>query len=200
MRLSENMDNNVDLDLFIEAAQAVFQHREFILGPEVEMLEREMIRWLHAEHAVGCNSGFGAQLLGILSFDLELGAHIAVPALAPSDFIGVLLRKRFIPVLVDINTYDFQMNVSDLSRRMDEDERISAIIVHHLFGGTVDMQEVMNKAGNIPAIEVLTYSLGAHIAERYAGTFGTIATADLRTTIGSGAAGDAGMIWTNDND
>lgn len=200
MRLSENIDNDADLALFIETAHAVSQHREFILGPEVELLEREMIGWLQAGHAIGCNSGFGAQLLGILSFDLKLEAHLAVPAFAPSDFIGILLRKHFTPVLVDINKYDFQMDVSNLSHRMDEDDGISAIIVHHLFGGTVDMPAVMNRAGDIPVIEVLTYSLGANIGESYAGTFGTIATADLRTTIGSGAWGDAGMIWTNDND
>jgi len=87
------------------------------------------------------------------------------------------------------------MDTSDLSRRVDSNT--AAIIVHHLFGGSVDMKAVMDIADTIPVIEVLTHSLGAHIGERYAGTFGTIATADLRTTVGSGAAGDAGMLWTN---
>ena len=200
MKLTDSPDNDVDLALFIEAARAVFQHRKFILGPEVEMLEWEMTRWLHAGNAVGCNSGFGAPLFGLLAFDFELGAQIAVPVLAPSDVIGILLRKRFKPVLVDINPYDFQMDVSDLSHRIRESGKISTIIVHHLFGGAVDMKAVMQEATDkIPVIEVLTYSLGAHIDESYAGTFGTIATADLRTTIGSGAAGDAGMIWTNNS-
>ncbi len=197
MRLSRNIDNDADLALLNEAAQSVVQHRKFILGPEVEMLEHEMAGWLRTKCAVGCNSGFGAQLLGILALDLELGARIAVPVLAPSDSIGVLLRKHFKPVLVDINTYDFQMDVSDLSRRIDD--KISAIIVHDLFGGTADMQAIMNLAGKIPVIEVLTYSLGARIDNRCAGTASTMATADLRMTIGEGAWGDAGMIWTGNS-
>ena len=195
MQLCRNIDNDAEWDLFSKAARPVFEHREFILGPEVKMLEQKMAGWLQAQDAIGCNSGFGAQLLGILAFDLDLRAQIAVPVLAPSDFIGVLLRKRFTPVLVDVNTYDFQMDTSDLSRRVDSNT--AAIIVHHLFGGSVDMKAVMDIADTIPVIEVLTHSLGAHIGERYAGTFGTIATADLRTTVGSGAAGDAGMLWTN---
>lgn len=197
MRLSRQIDNDADLALLNEAAQSVVQHRRFILGPEVEMLEHEMAGWLQTKYAVGCNSGFGAQLLGILALDLELGARIAVPVLAPSDSIGVLLRKHFTPVLVDINRYDFQMDVSDLSRRIDD--KISAIIVHHLFGGTADIKAILNLAGNIPVIEVLTYSLGARIDGHYAGTYGTMATADLRMTIGEEAWGDAGMIWTSNS-
>jgi hypothetical protein len=195
MRLSRNIDNDADLALLNEAAKSVVQHRNFILGPEVEMLEHEMAGWLQTKYAVGCNSGFGAQLLGILALDLELGARIAVPVLAPSDSIGVLLRKHFTPVLVDINTYDFQMDVSDLSHRIDD--KISAIIVHHLFGGTADIKAIINVAGKIPVIEVLTYSLGARIDDHYAGISSTMATADLRLTIGEEAWGDAGMIWTS---
>ncbi len=197
MRLSRNIDNDADLALLNEAAQSVVQHRKFILGPEVEMLEHEMAGWLQTKYAIGCNSGFGAQLLGILALNLALGARIAVPVLAPSDAIGVLLRKHFTPVLVDINAYDFQMDVSDLSRRIDD--QIGAIIVHHLFGGTADMEAIMNVAGDIPVIEVLTYSLGARIDDHYAGTSGTMATADLRMTIGEEAWGDAGMIWTSNS-
>ena len=195
MRLSRTIDNDAEWDLFSKAVRPVFKHGNFILGPEVEMLEQEMARWLQTQYAIGCNSGFGAHLLGILAFDLEPRAQIAVPVLAPSDFIGVLCRHRFRPVLVDVNTYDFQMDTSDLIRRVDGNT--AAIIVHHLFGGSVCMKAVMDVIDTIPVIEVLTHSLGAHIGERYAGTFGTIATADLRTTIGSGAAGDAGMLWTN---
>lgn len=182
-----------NMALFIESAHAVCQQRK-ILGPEVEALERKMAKWLQTKYAIGCNSGFGAHLLSLLALDLKPGARVAVPVFAPSDFIGtVLLRQHLTPVLIDINTHDFQMDVSELSRHIGD--KIDAIIVYHLFGGTVDMHEVMDIADNIPVIEVLTHSLGAHIDDRYAGTFGTVATADLFTTMR--AWGDAGMLWTN---
>jgi|SRR6266516_1960926 len=69
MQLCRNIDNDAEWDLFSKAARPVFEHREFILGPEVKMLEQKMAGWLQAQDAIGCNSGFGAQLLGILAFD-----------------------------------------------------------------------------------------------------------------------------------
>ncbi len=194
MRLSESIDPDSEWALFCEAARPVFHHGKSVLGPEVEMLEEEMAKWLQTKYAVGCNSGFGAHLISLLALDLQPGDRVLVPAFAPSDLVGILLRKKLKPVLIDIRADDFQMDVRELARHIDD--TIKAIIVHHLFGGMVDMHEVMHVAGNIPVIEVLTYSLGARIGDRYAGTFGTLGTVDLLTTMG--ARGDAGMLWTND--
>jgi dTDP-4-amino-4,6-dideoxygalactose transaminase len=194
MLLAENIDPDAEWALFCEAARPVFHHGKSILGPEVELLEEEMAKWLQTKYAVGCNSGFGAHLISLLALDLQPGDRVLLPAFAPSDLVGILLRKKLQPVLIDIHADDFQMDVRELARHIDG--TIKAIIVHHLFGGTVDMHEVMHVAGNIPVIEVLTYSLGARIDNRYAGTFGKIGTVDLLSTMG--AWGDAGMLWTND--
>src|SRR5947209_10112111 len=119
MRLTENTDTDADLALFIEADHAV-RWQNKILGPEVEMLEQKMARWLQTEYAIGCNSGFGAHLLSILALNLKPGARVAVPVFAPSDFIGILLRQHLTPVLIDINAHDFQMDVLELSRHVDD--------------------------------------------------------------------------------
>jgi len=87
------------------------------------------------------------------------------------------------------------MDASELSSRVNDG--FDAIIVYHLFGGTSDMHTIIELAGDIPIVEVLTYSLGARIGDRYAGTLCTVALHVLLTT--DGAYGDAGMIWTSES-
>ena len=193
MQLFDNID--AEMSLIQQAFQDVFRHRKYILGPEVEKLEHVMARWLQTNYAIGCNSGFGANLLSMFSLNLKTGGQIVVPAFAPSDDVGLLLRQNLTPVLVDITPDNFQMDATELSSRVND--AIDAIIVYHLFGGTSDMHTIVELAGDIPIVEVLTYSLGARIGDRYAGTFGTLATTCLLTTLG--AYGDAGMIWTNES-
>jgi dTDP-4-amino-4,6-dideoxygalactose transaminase len=175
----------------------VLQHRQYILGPEVDSLENTLAEWLQTRYAIGCNSGFGAYLLSLLALGIGRGNRIAVPAFAPAPYLGIIIRRGAIPVLVDISPNDFHLSPSALAKVM---EPVDAIVVHHLFGGTADMTTIMSIAGAVPTIEVLTYSLGAQIGKAHAGTFGTLATSCLREETTLAAYGDAGMIWTSDPD
>lgn len=193
--MDSNEDINAELSMIQEAFRGVLQHRQYVLGPEVEQLEDLLADWLNTRFAVGCNSGFGAYLISLLSLGLGVGSRVAISAFAPASFIGALLRQGATPVVVDVAPNDFHMNPVELVNKLDS--AINAVVVHHLFGGTADIPAIVGLAGDIPTIEVLTYSLGARIGEDHIGTFGTLATSCLREQTTLGAYGDAGMIWTN---
>lgn len=167
----------------------------YILGSEVELLEDKLAGWLGTRYAVGCNSGFGAHLLGLLSLGIGIGKRVAVPAFAPSAYIGTVIRQGAEPVLVDTAHDDFHMSPRALEKVLNSS--IDAIVVHHLFGGAADMPSIMSLSEDIPVVEVLNYSLGSHIGGAYAGTFGALATSCLREETALGAYGDAGMVWTS---
>jgi dTDP-4-amino-4,6-dideoxygalactose transaminase len=192
------LSTSEELAMIQDSFQDVLRHRQYVLGPEVESLENLLAAWFDTQYAVGCNSGFGAYLLSLLALNIGRGKRVVVPAFAPAPYLGIITRRGAIPVLVDVAQHDFHLSPSALGRVMDKS--IDAIVVHHLFGGTADMRTIMSLAGKVPTIEVLTYSLGAHIGEHRAGTFGTLATSCLREETTLAAHGDAGMIWTANPD
>ena len=54
----------------IDAAIArVVESQQFILGPEVEGLEKELAAYCRVSHAVGCSSGTDALLLALIGMD-----------------------------------------------------------------------------------------------------------------------------------
>jgi len=192
------LDNpNSEIDLVSEAFRRVLGHRQYVSGPEVRELESLLAGWLQTRYAIGCNSGFGAHLLGLLALGIGPGSKIAVPAFAPASYLGALMRRGAVPVLIDVAANDFHMDPLALADRLDN-RGLDLVIVYHLFGGTVDVCGILHLTGATPMMEVVTFSLGAHIGERHAGSFGMLSISCLREETTIGAYGDAGMIWTDD--
>ncbi len=181
-----------------QALLNVLQHRRFVSGPEVEQLEHVLANWLGTRYAIGCNSGFGANLLSLFALQLRPGAKVAVSAFAPHDDAGLLLRQNLVPVLIDTAPDDVHLDPHALAQQPAS--AFDAVFVHHLFGGAANMKALLQIAGARPVIEVLTYSFGARCADSYAGSLGTLATCCLREETTLGAYGDAGMLWTNRED
>jgi dTDP-4-amino-4,6-dideoxygalactose transaminase len=200
MSLIENTALNLrtELDIVTDAFQDVLRHRQYILGPEVESLERKLASWLETRYAVGCNSGFGAYLLSLLALGIGRGKKIVIPAFTPAAYLGIITRRGATPVLVDVAANDFHISPTALANVLDR--TFDAIVVHHFFGGVADMNTIVTLANSTPIIEVLTYSLGTRIGKDYSGTFGTLAISCLREETTLGAYGDAGIIWTNHSD
>ncbi|MFA5672385.1 MAG: DegT/DnrJ/EryC1/StrS family aminotransferase, partial [Synergistaceae bacterium] len=58
------------------ALDRVLETQHFILGPEVEALEKEIAAYLDVESAVGCASGTDALVLALMSLDLKEGDEV----------------------------------------------------------------------------------------------------------------------------
>jgi dTDP-4-amino-4,6-dideoxygalactose transaminase len=80
--------HNDEKRLIAAALQDVVRHGQFVLGPEVDALERKLASWLGRRFAVGCNSGFGAHLLALLTLHVGHGSTAAIPAYSPPAFAG----------------------------------------------------------------------------------------------------------------
>jgi UDP-2-acetamido-2-deoxy-ribo-hexuluronate aminotransferase len=190
-------DLEEELDLVTAGFRRVLDHRQYILGPEVVELENLLSRWLGTKHAIGCNSGFGANLLSLIGLGIGPGARVAISAFAPYPHVGTLMRRRALPILIDVLPEEIHMDPGQLADRANG--KLDAIIVHHLFGGAAPIARLKEVAEGVPIVEVLTYSLGATAGEQKLGTFGTMATSCLREEGTLNAYGDAGMIWTDDD-
>jgi len=172
--------------------------QRFIMGPEVEGLEREIAAMLGVAHAIGVSSGTDALLAGMMALGVGPGAEVVTSAYSFFATGGSIVRLGARPVFVDIDPHTFNLDPSALKAAISSATR--AIIPVHLFGLCADMAPICQIASEhgVPIVEDAAQAIGAIYRGRKAGTFGALACFSFFPSKNLGAFGDAGLIATND--
>ena len=146
----------------------------------------------NAREALGFDYGFAVRGPGIaLSLALESlalneGDVVAVSALAPSYYSGVLASRRLVPVFVDVASDTADPDFSSLASL---EPRPKAFILYDALGILPDPEAVA--ALGMPVIEDMSTALGAYRGESRAGSIGKVAILGLEpdsiVTSGGGA-------------
>jgi dTDP-4-amino-4,6-dideoxygalactose transaminase len=63
-------------DECLEVVQDIFESQQFILGPNVEKLEREIADYCATKYAVGVSSGTDALLLSLMAANIGYGDRV----------------------------------------------------------------------------------------------------------------------------
>jgi dTDP-4-amino-4,6-dideoxygalactose transaminase len=179
------------------AVEKVLASQQFILGREGAALEQEIAQLCGAAHGAGVASGTDALILALRACGVEAGDEVLIP---PFTFVATgsavsALGAR--PVFVDIRPDTYNLDPSDLARRVTP--RTRAIIAVHLYGLASDMDPILNfaRAHNFRVIEDNAQSIGANYKGRITGSMGDAACMSFYPTKNLGAYGDAGMVVTN---
>ncbi len=183
----------------VEAAIAeVMESQHFILGPMVKRCETAIAEYCGAAHAIGVSSGSDALLACLMAEGIGPGDEVITTAYTFFATAGAVARVGAVPVFVDIDPATFNLDVSQISSKVTA--RTRAIIPVHLFGQMADMDAVMAIAGerNLVVIEDAAQAIGAEHDGKRAGAIGTYGCFSFFPSKNLGAAGDGGMIVTND--
>ncbi len=180
------------------AVQGVFDSQFFILGNEVERFEEEIASYCRTPYAIGCASGSDALLLALMALGIEAGDEVITVSYSFFATGGAIARLGAKPVFVDICDADFNINPELIERAISE--RTRAIMPVHLFGQCAQMDVILAIAQKhrLPVIEDAAQAIGAEYQGRSAGTMGDIGCFSFFPTKNLGAAGDAGLVITND--
>jgi dTDP-4-amino-4,6-dideoxygalactose transaminase len=181
------------------AIDRVVDSQQFVLGPDVRLLEEEVARYTGARHAVGCASGSDALLLALLALDVGAGDEVVTSPFTFFATAGAIARLGARPRFVDIEPRTCNIDASKIEAATGP--RTRAIIPVHLYGQCAEMGEIMEAASarGLPVIEDAAQAIGATDGERQAGTMGAVGCFSFYPTKNLGAAGDAGMLTTDDD-
>jgi len=187
-------------DDVMAAVTRVCDSQQFILGPEVEALERELAAMLAVKHAIGVSSGTDALLVAMMALGIGEGDEVVTPTYSFFATAGSVARLGARPVLVDIDPKTFNLDVEATIAAMSS--RTRAVVPVHLFGQSADLDPIVEaaRARNIAVVEDAAQAIGSRYRGRTVGSIGDFGCFSFFPSKNLGAFGDGGLVTTNDDE
>jgi dTDP-4-amino-4,6-dideoxygalactose transaminase len=181
-----------------EALDRVADSQHFILGPEVEALEREVAEYSNCEYGIGVSSGSDALLVALMAIDLKPGDEVITTPYTFFATAGAVARLGGVPIFVDIDPQTYNIDPAKIEAAITEKTR--AIIPVHLYGQMADMNPMMEIARRhrLTVIEDAAQAIGSEYEGQRAGAIGDIGCFSFFPSKNLGGFGDGGMVTTND--
>jgi dTDP-4-amino-4,6-dideoxygalactose transaminase len=186
----------------IEAAVVrVVRSGQYILGPEVENLERELQQYLGCKHALTMSSGTDALLAPLMALGIGPGDEVVLPTYSFFATAGVVARVGAKPVFVDVEPTWLCLDPQKLEEALKKCRRPKAVMAVHLFGASFDVESILAicRKFSVPLIEDAAQAIGTKHKGRMAGGDGLCAGWSTFPTKNMGGIGDGGFLTTNDD-
>ncbi len=186
---------------------AVLAHCQFTLGPEVAELEDRLARYCGARHCIGVSSGTDALVIALMAEGVGAGDAVFLPAFTYTATAEVPLLLGARPVFVDIDPRTFQIDPSDLERRIATVRaagtlRPRALIGVDLFGQPADWPRLNAIAAGegLFTLDDCAQSFGASLRNRRLGTLADATAVSFFPTKPLGGYGDGGALFTESDE
>jgi dTDP-4-amino-4,6-dideoxygalactose transaminase len=182
------------------AMDRVADSQHFILGPEVEALEREIADYSQCRFGIGVTSGSDALLVTLMALDIKPGDEVVSTPYTFFATAGSVSRLGAKPVFVDIDPLTYNIDTSRIEEAITPATRV--IMPVHLYGQVADMNPIMEIAErhNLYVIEDAAQAIGSEYQGRRAGSIGHYGCFSFFPSKNLGGFGDGGMVTANDAD
>jgi len=182
-----------------QAVHAVLERGQFILGPEVEALEREVAAYCGTAHAVAVASGTDALELSLRALGIGPGDEVITTSYSFFATAEAIVAVGATPVFVDIEPVAYTLDPALLSRAVTL--RTKAVIPVHLYGHPCVMEEILGvaKAHHLKVLEDCAQAIGARYRGKRVGALGDAGALSFFPSKNLGGYGDGGMVVTNNS-
>ena len=201
-----------------DAIDDVLESQQFILGPAVGRLERQLSAYLRCNGAIGVASGSDALLLALMALEIGPGDGVIVPPFTFFSTVSAITRLGATPLFVDISPENYLISARAVEAFLDEHAQVAggramgikpglsikAVLPVHLFGQCCDMSALLElaKKYSLRVVEDVAQAYGAQTSvsnqTKFAGTLGDLGCFSFFPSKNLGGYGDGGLVCGND--
>lgn len=182
-----------------ERINAVLEHGQYIMGPEVFELEEKLVSYTGAKYCITVASGTEALLISLMALNIGVGDEVITTPFTFAATAEVIVLLGATPVFVDVDPATGNLNPQLIETAINK--KTKAIIPVSIYGQPADMDdinEIAARHGNIPVIEDAAQSFGANYKEKKSCNLSTIGCTSFFPSKPLGCYGDGGAIFTSD--
>ena len=191
------IQHNLYKDEIEEAILKVARDCNFIMGSQIDELERNLEKFTGSKYAISCSSGTDALLLAMMALDIQPDDEIITTPFtffATAETIAFLKAK---PVFVDIDEKTYNIDPKKIEEKISS--KTKAIIPVSLYGQPCDMDEInqIAKKYNLKVIVDGAQSFGSTYKGISDSNLGDISCTSFFPAKPLGCYGDGGALFTN---
>lgn len=177
----------------------VLEHGQFIMGPEVEELERKLCTFTGSRHALAVASGTDAAVIAMMAMGIGPGDEVIMPAFSFIATAETVVLVGATPVYVDIDPKTYNLDTQQLQKALSP--KTKAIQPVSLYGQPADMDEInaFAQKNNLLVIEDAAQSFGATYKGKRSCNLSSVGVTSFFPAKPLGCYGDGGAIFTNDD-
>lgn len=164
---------------------AVLRSGRYVDGPVVDEARHRLAETFGWRYGVGVNSGTDALIYALLALGVRPGDEVIVPAVTFFATAGAVVRAGAVPVVADVRADLPLLDAATLPLT----PRTRAVIAVHLYGEPCPLPALA-----CPILDDLAQCAGGSPAPKH-GHIGAVSFYPTKTL---GAAGDAGLVLTDD--
>jgi dTDP-4-amino-4,6-dideoxygalactose transaminase len=185
-------------DVMLAAVKRVLESGWYVLGNEVVAFEKQWADACGIAYGVGVGNGMDAIEIALRALDIGPGDEVITTPMTAFATVLAILRAGATPVLADIDPQNALMSLESAARCVTS--KTKAVLLVHLYGqlSGMDAWTVFCERHGIAFIEDCAQAHLAVWQGKVAGSFGVVGAYSFYPTKNLGAAGDAGMLVTND--
>lgn len=204
-----------------KAIDAVLEHGQYIMGPEVRQLEEQLAVRAGVKHSIACASGTDALQLVLMAQEIGPGDCVFTSTFSFFASAEVISLLGATPVFVDIDPATLNIDVKKLELaikavkandstiyplpvRVDDNVPLTpkAVIPVDIFGLAADYDAIMPLAERegLFVLEDAAQSFGGSYKGRANGSLGYAGATSFFPAKPLGGYGDGGAVFTNDDE
>jgi UDP-2-acetamido-2-deoxy-ribo-hexuluronate aminotransferase len=184
----------------LNSIRNVLNHGQYIMGPEITQLEKQLAEFTGVKHVIVNSSGTDALLMALMALEIQPGDEVITSPFsffATSEVISLCHAK---PVFVDIDPFTYNLDPNQLEAAITS--KTKAIMPVGLYGQCADhdaINAIAEKHG-IPVIEDAAQSFGATYRGKHSCALSIIGCTSFFPSKPLGGYGDSGACFTDDDE
>jgi dTDP-4-amino-4,6-dideoxygalactose transaminase len=190
--------NDAVKDEVLSDIKELIDRNQFVFGPKIEGLEKQIAKWCGAKYATALSSGTDALLAALMAIGIKPGDEVITTPFTFFATVGSIVRSGATPVFADIDADTFNIDPADVESKVTKNTK--CIMPVHLYGQCADMDEInrIAKKNGLMVIEDAAQAIGADINGGKAGSLSDIGCFSFFPTKNLGGFGDSGMTICSD--